>query len=105
MNISETPTEFDLKEARKSLVLYADEIEHFETHDLSEELANGPEVHFEVSPQARRQWYALEVELAAKLKDIANQRGIPAETLLDEWVREKLTEAEVTEAALQEAVY
>ena len=45
------------------LVLYADEIEYFETHDLSEELANGPEVHFEISPQARRSRFYFEVEL------------------------------------------
>lgn len=82
------------------LVLYADEIEYFETHDLSEELANGPEVHFEISPQARSRFYfEVEPELRVKLKAIAQQRGIPAETLLNEWVREKTAETEAVGAA------
>lgn len=82
------------------LVLYADEIEYFETHDLSEELANGPEVHFEISPQARSRFYfEVEPELRAKLRAIAKQRGTSAEVLLNEWVREKTAEAKTVGAA------
>lgn len=82
------------------LVLYADEIQYFETHDLSEELANGPEVHFEISPQARSRFYfEVEPELRAKLKVIAKQRGTSAETLLNEWVREKTAEVEAVSTA------
>lgn len=88
------------QQEESDLVLYADEIEYFETHDLSEELANGPEVHFEISPQARSRFYfEMEPELRAKLKVIAKQRGIPAETLLNEWVREKTAETEAVGAA------
>ncbi len=81
------------------LVLYADEIEYFETHDLSEELANLPEVHFEISPQARRKRYPLDANLAAQLDSIASQRGTSAESLLNEWVREKMAEVEVASLA------
>jgi len=81
------------------LVLYADEIEYFETHDLSEELANGPEVHFEISPQLRRRRYPLDSHLAAQLDTIASQRGTSPEILLNEWVREKMAETEAVGAS------
>ncbi len=88
------------QEDNSDLVLYADEIEYFETHDLSEELENGPEVQFEISPQARSRFYfEVEPELRAKLKAIAKQRGTSAETLLNEWVREKTAETEAVGAA------
>ncbi len=78
------------EEMREDLLFYADEIEYFDTHDMSEEMAKMPEVHFEVSPNARRKRFALDVELAERLQSIATQRGISAEILLNEWVREKV---------------
>ena len=87
------------QQEESDLVLYADEIEYFETHDLSEELANGPEVHFEISPQARRTHFPIEAPLAAKLRETARQRGTSAEHLLNEWVREKTAETEAVSAA------
>ena len=89
----------DLQEQSDDLAYFAKAIEHFETHDIGDELANSPEVHFEVSPQARRKRYPLEPSLAAHLDSIAQQRGIPAETLLNEWVREKTAETEAVGAA------
>ena len=96
MSVSETTHQ---QEEVSDLVLYADEIEYFETHDLSEELANSPEVHFEISPQARRKRYPLDYNLAAQLDSIASQRGVSAETLLNEWVREKTAETKTVGAA------
>jgi len=99
MSVSEaTHQKTEDQEAVSDLILYADAIEYFETHDLSEELANSPEVHFTVSPQARRKRYPLDTELSAKLDGIAEQRGVPAEALLNEWVREKAAEAETVGA-------
>ena len=99
MNVSEVVHPQQDEEV-SDLVLYAEEIEYFETHDLSEELANSPEVHFEVSPQARSHfYYEIEPELQAKLRRITKQRGISAETLLNEWVREKAAEIEAVGAA------
>lgn len=72
-----------------------EQAEYFDTHDLSEELANGPEVHFEISANATSHYYfEIEPELRAKLKAVAKQRGIRAEFLLNGWVREKIAEAE-----------
>ena len=82
------------KEVAEDLAFFADEIEYFETHDISEELANSPEVHFEINLPPRKPHFAIETALAAKLREAARQRGIPAEALLNEWVREKAAESE-----------
>ncbi len=87
------------QEAVSDLLLYADEIEYFDTHDLSEELEKMPEVHFEISPSARRKRYPLDYELSEKLAAIAQQRGVPAEDLLNQWVREKTAESQAVGTA------
>ena len=96
MSVNETIHQEEVSD----LVLYADEIEYFETHDLGDELANSPEVHFEINPQVRSRFYfEVEPELRIKLQFLAKQRGIPAKTLLNEWVREKTAETEVAGVA------
>ena len=92
-------TKTDLQEQSDDLAYFAKAIEHFETHDIGDELANSPEVHFEVNPQIRRRRYPLDSHLAAHLDNIAQQCGIPAEVLLDKWVREKMAETEAVSAA------
>lgn len=82
----------DEEEMQEDLLYFADAIEYFDTHDMSEEMEKMPEVHFEYSPNARRKRFALDVELAEQLQSIAGQRGISAETLLNEWVWEKVAE-------------
>ncbi|MGI4791789.1 MAG: hypothetical protein ACRYFS_23450 [Janthinobacterium lividum] len=92
-------TKTDLKEQSADLEYFAEAIQYFETHDIGDELAASPLVHFEISPQARRKRYPLDTELASKLDGIASQRGISAETLLNEWVREKAEESDAVGAA------
>lgn len=87
------------KEIAEDLAFFAEAIEHFETHDISEELANSPEVHFEINLPPRDPHFAIEKALAAKLRKTARQRGVSAEALLNEWVREKAAESETVGAA------
>ena len=47
------------------------------------------EVDFDVDIQSVKYYYALERDLAEKLRGIAKARGISAETLLNLWVKEK----------------
>lgn len=89
----------DEQGAVSDLVLYADEIEYFDTHDLSEDLEKRPEVHFEINLPPRDPHFAIERALAAKLRKTARQRGVSAEALLNEWVREKAAESETVGAA------
>ena len=89
----------DEQGAVSDLVLYADEIEYFDTHDLSEDLEKRPEVHFEIGPRLRRKRYPLDEELAEVLVNAARRRGVSAVTLLNEWVREKAAEVETVGVA------
>ena len=100
MPISKTAAELATEaEAREDIRHFAAEIAYMETHDLSEELANSPEVHFEFSRRQRRNRFALHVELAERLTNIARQRGISPEVLLNQWAREKIAEIEATDTA------
>lgn len=86
------------KEIAEDLAFFAKEIEYFETHDISEELANSPEVHFEINLPPRDPYFAIERALAVKLRKTARLRGVSAEALLNEWVREKAAESETVGA-------
>lgn len=88
----------DKQGAVSDLVLYADEIEYFDTHDLSEDLEKRPEVHFEIGPRPRRKHYPLDEELSEILADAARRRGVSAVALLNQWVREKAAESETVGA-------
>ena len=66
---------------------------------MSEELAASPAVHFEINLPSRKPHFAIETALAAKLRETARQRGIPAEDLLNQWVREKAAETTTVGAA------
>ncbi len=99
MTTSKTAAELAAEEAREDLRHFAAEIAYMETHDISEELANSPEVHFEINLPPRKPHFAMETALAAKLRETARQRGISAEALLNEWVREKAAESDTVGAA------
>ena len=71
-----------------------DEIgEFWDTHSLSEFEGQTKPAEFEINLPPRKARFALETELAAKLLDAAQQRGVSAETLLNQWVQEKTAEA------------
>ncbi len=71
--------------------------ERFDTEDLSEVLKNGPEVYFDFTNAKSHYYFEIEPDLRAKLQAIAKQRGIRAEMLLNEWVREKTAEFDVSD--------
>lgn len=87
------------QELEEDLRFFAKEIEYFETHDISEELASAPEVHFEINLPPRKTHFSIETALAAKLRETARRRGTSPEDLLNEWVREKMAETEAVGAA------
>lgn len=47
---------------------------------------------FEVGVQSQVTYYPVETTLSAKLRATAAQRGISAETLLNLWLQEKMTQ-------------
>lgn len=86
-------------EAREDLRQLSDVIEYLDTHDIGDELDGVPKVHFEINLPPRQRRYALNTELSEQLGQIARQRGVPAEDLLNQWVREKAAESQTAGTA------
>ncbi|MCP4599295.1 MAG: hypothetical protein GY847_01950 [Proteobacteria bacterium] len=66
--------------------------EFWDTHDLADHWDQTEPVEFEVDIQSEVRYYPLESTLAASIAEIARQRGVSVETLLNLWVQEKLQE-------------
>ncbi len=73
-------------------------VKFFDTHDLGEYWDQMPEAHFDVDLKKRTHLFAIDQELAEKLTQIAKDKQISSEELINSWVREKiLGQAEVTQ--------
>jgi hypothetical protein len=75
-----------VEEASANVQALASVIAHFETHDLSDELENMPEITVEVTAPVPRRAYVIETDPFHRLRDLAHQRGGSPETLLNLWV-------------------
>ncbi len=69
--------------------------EFWDAHDLSEswEQTRAAEMRFEAPNEAAT--FPLEKHLSEKLRALARQRGVSAETLLNLWVQEKVAQEAV----------
>ena len=66
--------------------------EFWDAHDLSEYWEHTQPAEFTHDSEPEVAYYPLEPTLAAKVHDVARQRGVSVETLLNLWVQEKLQE-------------
>jgi hypothetical protein len=66
--------------------------EFWDTHDVTDFWEQTKPVEFEVDLESDIRLVALEPDLATKVHEVAWQKGITLETLLNLWVREKLAE-------------
>ena len=73
--------------------------EHFDTHDFSEEMKNGPKVPFEILGTQSHYYFEVEPDLRTRLRTVAQQHNVSVEALLNQWVREKIAESEAADAA------
>ena len=55
--------------------------------------ADVEEVHFDIHLKKEIHYFAIEKDLAKQIRQVANQRGISAETLVNLWLKSKLSEA------------
>ena len=62
----------------------------WDTHDLADYWDQTEPVDFEVDIESEVTYYALDKELSQMLSEVAEERGVSAETLLNLWVQEKL---------------
>ena len=76
------PENMTLKEASE----FWDEHSFLDDDDIQE-------VNFEVNLKKEIHYFAVEKELAKKIREIAQRRGVSAETLVNLWLKSKLSEA------------
>ncbi len=67
-------------------------VDFFDTHDLGDYLDQMPETQFDVDLQRKERLFALDADISDKLIEIARAKNIPAETLINTWLRAKLLE-------------
>lgn len=72
----------------------------WDTHDLGEFWEQTEPAAFEVDIRSEVTYYAVEAELALKVRSLAEQRGVSAETLLNLWVQEKVIETAAANTVL-----
>jgi hypothetical protein len=73
--------------------------EFWDTHDVTDYWDATESVEFEVDIQSEVRYYALESTLAHKVSEIAWQRGVSVETLVNLWVQDKVAEETVKATA------
>jgi hypothetical protein len=84
-----------MSESRSSLSQarsYQEIGEFWDAHDLGEFWDQTEAVEFEPDIQSTKTYYPVETGLSEKLRSLAEQRGVSAETLLNLWVQEKTRE-------------
>ena len=68
-----------------------DLVEFFDTNDMGEYEDNLPEVHFEVDLRRKTHLVAIDEETNTRLTEIAAQERTPAESLVNSWLKEKIS--------------
>jgi len=67
-------------------------VEFFDANDVGDYLEQKPEVDFEVNLQKRTHLIAIDEKLAGRLNKIAQQEQTSAETLVNSWLEEKISD-------------
>jgi hypothetical protein len=68
-----------------------DLVEFFETHDMGDYEEALPEAHLEVDLQRKIHLVAIDEELNNRLTEIAQLERTPAESLVNSWLKEKIS--------------
>ena len=69
--------------------------EFWDTHDLSDYWEKTHPVDFEADIKADGVYYSIDTHLAAEIRSVANRKGVSSSTLLNSWIREKLSQESV----------
>ena len=67
-------------------------VEWFDHNDSGDYLRQMPEVDFEVDIKRRKHLVSLDPDLSVKVTRIARAKKTSSETLINSWVREKISE-------------
>ena len=66
--------------------------EFWDTHDFADYLDDSTLVDFDVDIQSSKIYYHVETQLSDQIRSIARRKGVSSSTLLNSWIREKLSE-------------
>ena len=66
-------------------------VEFFETHDMGEHWEGMPAAYFDVDLKSRTHLVAIDGELASQLTEIARSQRTSSESLINSWLREKVS--------------
>ncbi|HKP73299.1 MAG TPA: CopG family antitoxin [Pyrinomonadaceae bacterium] len=69
-------------------------IEFFDTHDMGDVWEQMPSVRFDVNIKSRTHLVAIDEELANQLTEIAKSRRTSSESLINSWLRERISNRE-----------
>ena len=69
---------------------YKEISEFWDTHDLAKYWEQTKSIDFEIDIQSEVTYYALDITLSKKIREVAKREGVSSETLLNIWVQEKL---------------
>ncbi|MDQ2694506.1 MAG: BrnA antitoxin family protein, partial [Pseudomonadota bacterium] len=72
--------------------------EFWDNHDATE-FGEQAEAEFEINIQAQRRYYPIDRQLALKIRQLADERGVSEETLLNLWIQEKINHIETKREA------
>jgi len=67
-------------------------VDFFDTHDLGDYWDDLPEAHFDVDIKSRKHLFTLDDDLANRLTEIARSKQVSSETLVNNWLKEKIFE-------------
>ena len=67
-------------------------VEYFDTHDLGDAWEKMPEATFDIDIQKRTHLVAIDEELIERVSAIAKAQHVPAEQLINTWLKEKMLE-------------
>lgn len=65
-------------------------VDFFETHDMGDYWEQMPEADFAIDIKDRKHFVAIEEDVAAQVTQIAKEKKVPSEALINTWLREKL---------------
>ena len=68
-----------------------DLVEFFDTHDMGDYEESLPKANFEVDLQRKTHLVAIDEETNNRLTEIAEQEQTPAESLVNSWLKEKIS--------------
>ena len=63
----------------------------FDENDLGDYLEKLPEAKFEVNLKRRKYYVVIDEELSEKLSEISKHEHLPSETIVNSWLREKIS--------------